>query len=483
MINKKDFIISCPVQSSEPVIQAYFTVQIPSEQAVNIKLLNEQYNDFGASFTPAIEKKGDVTVYQWQFAKVPQIIPEPDMPPEVEINPTVLISSFKDWQQIYDWWWGLAKDKMKADEAIKQKVKDLIQGLPSPEAKLKAIHNFCAQKIRYVAVEYGQAGYEPHYAADIFKNKYGDCKDQAILLVTMLKEAGFTAWPVLIPTKDFYNLDKNFPTTLFNHCIAVVEFNEKLIFMDPTSETCSFEDLPPGDQGRKVLICTEHGFKIEETPLFQPGHNLVRQTLDIEVLPDEGITGQRAVYSFGAYDQAQRYWLLYTVPELIKDKLSSRIQAVSIGSLLEDYNVLNLADLNMPVILRYSFKGPEYFTNAGVLRIMPQLGSLDIAAATKQKRRYPVALQILDTKRTEITVNLPKGIVPSYIPENITENNQWLSYDAGYNIKGSLVSFRQELTLKRDRISQNEYSEFKKFLDSLAARIKQRVVLKMGKTR
>jgi len=189
LINKKDFVIPLVMQMQDPVIDSRFELEIPASRTVNIRSINERYNLFGAESTPVVAKNKDNIIYRWQWKNIPQIIPEPQMPPMEEINPSILISSFASWQELYNWWWPLVKDKIKSTPEIKQKVAELIDGLDAGETRLAAIHNFCAQKIRYVAVEYGQAGYEPHNAADIFQNKYGDCKDQAVLLVTMLREA------------------------------------------------------------------------------------------------------------------------------------------------------------------------------------------------------------------------------------------------------------------------------------------------------
>ncbi|MFA4842497.1 MAG: DUF3857 domain-containing protein, partial [Candidatus Omnitrophota bacterium] len=312
LINKKDFVINYPLKSSEPIIAANFTLKLPRDKALRIKILNEQYNDSQAILNPVVREEKDFVTFQWAFKDIPQIIPESSMPAQVEINPTILASTFDSWQGLYSWWWELAKDKIAADGAIKEKVKALTRGLGSREEKAKAIYNYCAQEIRYVAVEYGDAGYEPHQAQDVFRNKYGDCKDQAILLITMLKEAGLEAWPVLIPTREAYNLNEDLPAMLFNHCIACVLLDGKIIFLDPTAETCSFGDLPPGDQGRRVLICREDGYEIQETPLYPAGHNQTQQILKIKVNADESIVAQKTVSTYGAYDSMQRFWLLYT---------------------------------------------------------------------------------------------------------------------------------------------------------------------------
>lgn len=477
LINKKDFVLTYPVQSTEPIIAANFSVSVPKERKLNIKIINEKYNDFGAKLNPDIQEENGHLVYRWQFKNIPQIIPEPHMPPSVQINPSLLISTFNSWQEIYNWWWALAKDKIKADEAIKKKAAELIKDKPSEEERVRQIYNFCAQNIRYVAVEYGQAGYEPHAAPDIFRNKYGDCKDKAILLITMLKEAGITAWPVLISTKDYYNLNEDLPSVMFNHCIAAVSLKDKMIFLDATAQTCSFEDLPADDQERRVLLFKPEGYKIENTPLYPAEHNLVKQELKIKINNDESILAEKSNFTFGIYDQAQRYWLLYTQPELIQETLKEKIQDVSIGAKLNNYKIENLEDLNKPVTLIYTFQGPEYLTVAGLLRILPQLISIDTSSAAKDKRKYGLDFGIPDTKESDFEIEFPRFFVIKYIPESVNEDSPWLKFAAEYSRNHNKLYLRQKVQLKKTFISESEYPEFKAFLENLAKKAKQRTVL------
>ena len=477
LINKKDFIVSYPLQAQEPIIAANLNIILPRQRNLYIKILNDKYNDFGANLKPEIQSQQDRLIYSWQFKNIPQIIPESNMPQSVEINPTMLVSTFSSWQEVYNWWWKLTQDKIKADASIKDKVRELISNQNSEEGKIKAIYNFCAQKIRYVAVEYGQAGYEPHSAGDIFKNKYGDCKDQAILLVTMLKEAGFLAWPVLIPTKECYNLNEDFPSVIFNHCIAAVSVKDKIIFVDPTAETCSFGDLPADDQGRQVLIFKDDGYKIQNTPLFPAEHNLIKQYLKIKINRDETIAAEKSIFSYGMYDQGQRFWMLYTPPELIQESLKEKIQAVSIGATLDSYNIKNLDDLNTPVILNYAFRGLEYSTIAGKTRIMPQLVSLDTSLVAKDKRKYPIAFPVLDNKETIFEIEIPGNCVIKYMPPSITEDSPWLKFMVEYNQKNNKIYFIEKIELKKNIISQEDYPTFKALFEGLAKKIKQRIIL------
>ena len=482
LINKKDFVINYPVQASEPIISANFDLVLPTDTFLRMKILNGDYNNFGAKLEPQVYKKDNRLVYHWQFKDIPQIIPESNMPPDVQVNPSIIISTFGSWQDIYNWWWGLARDKIKAGAEIKNKVAELIKDQSSAEDKIRAIHNFCAQKIRYVAVEYGAAGYEPHKAEDVFNNKYGDCKDQAILLVTMLKEAGLPGYPVLIGTRENYNLYEDIPSVLFNHCIAAVPLGNKIIFIDPTAETCSFGDLPGGDQERKVLVFKQDGFIIEDTPLYPAAHNMVEQRVSLKINSDESISAEKANFTYGAYDQAQRYWLLYTPPELIKEALNERIQAVSIGAKLNNYLIKNLDNLNLPIVLSYTFQGPEYLTAAGPLRIMPQLSGLDTSLVAKDKRKYPIDFNILDTKETVYEMEIPKNFAVKYLPENVRKENRWIGFTVEYARKENKIFFRQKMELKKKEILEDEYPEFKKFFEDTAKQVKQRIVLEKIKT-
>lgn len=477
LINKKDFVLDYPLQVSEPVLAANFTVSVPRQRPLHIKVINDEYNDFAAVTVPQKEQKEDRLIYKWQFKNIPQIIPEAEMPTGARVNPTILLSTFGQWQEVYDWWRDLAKDRLRPNQAITDKVNELTRGKASLRDKARAIYEFCAKEVRYVAVEYGQAGYQPHFADDIFANKYGDCKDKAVLLVTMMRQAGVPACLVLIPTNDNYNLLPDFPSALFDHAIAMVRLDGSDIFVDPTAQTCAFGDLPTMDQGRRVLVFEDNGFKIIETPAFEAEHNFVKQELNIRVNPDESILARKVIRSAGFYDQAQRYWLLYTQPELIKQALKEKMQDISIGAQLKDYAIENLDDLDKPVVLRYDFSGPEYWTAAGPLRILPQLSGMDATLVAKDARRYPIDFEALDSKETIFTIAIPDNFVIKYIPADIEVSNKWIKFTLTYRQDKNKIIFRQVRVSKEREVLSPDYVVFKEFFESLAKRTKQNIIL------
>ena len=57
---------------------------------------------------------------------------------------------------------------------------------------------FVQKTIRYVAVEIGIGGYQPHFAQETFRNQYGDCKDKVTLFRSLMKALNRDVYPVLI---------------------------------------------------------------------------------------------------------------------------------------------------------------------------------------------------------------------------------------------------------------------------------------------
>ena len=78
------------------------------------------------------------------------------------------------------------------------------------------------RNIRYVGIEIGIGGLQPHTADDVFRNRYGDCKDKATLLRAMLENVGIHSTWVLVDTRRGF-VDPKVPSVDGNHAIAAIE--------------------------------------------------------------------------------------------------------------------------------------------------------------------------------------------------------------------------------------------------------------------
>ena len=105
--------------------------------------------------------------------------------------------------------------------------KDLLEveeSLATQIEQVRAVYDYVATQIRYVAWEFGIHGYQPYNAATIFARRFGDCKDKSILMTTLLDRLGIEAHPVLVQAAALRG-EQDLSTPLlthFNHCIVFV---------------------------------------------------------------------------------------------------------------------------------------------------------------------------------------------------------------------------------------------------------------------
>src|SRR5262249_11354823 len=214
-----DFIKRGPI-----VLDDELTVNIPS--ASKVKLKTEP------GFEPAIKEEEGRRIYSWKHS---QLKPESeeqdkdknkegdeeseDKDDEDEIRPDVQLTTFQSWDEVGKWYSDLQRDRVVPDERIKVKAEEIIKGLTTEKEKAQALYEYVAKNFRYVSLSLGQGRYQPHAAADVMVNQYGDCKDKHTLLASMLAATGLRAYPVLINSSRKLDVDIPSPGQ-FDHVIT-----------------------------------------------------------------------------------------------------------------------------------------------------------------------------------------------------------------------------------------------------------------------
>src|SRR5215510_7946874 len=167
------------------VLDDQLTVNIPA--ASKVKLKTEP------GFEPAIKDENDRRVYFWKHQNLKSASEEDkdkeetdeDDPANEEpedFHAHVQLTTFQSWEEVGQWYSSLQKDRVVPDDKIKVKAEEVIHGLQSDKDKVLALYDFVAKNFRYVSLSLGQGRYQPHPAADILVNQYGDCKDKHTLL-------------------------------------------------------------------------------------------------------------------------------------------------------------------------------------------------------------------------------------------------------------------------------------------------------------
>jgi transglutaminase-like putative cysteine protease len=186
-------------QDAVPVIEARYSLLVPRGWQVTATWLHH----------PDVEPvRASDRQWQWTLRDLPAIEPEARMPSpasiaarlQVAFTPAGAVPQLSTWQGIGSWYAQLAQERLAPNDAIRAKVAELTRNQGSALARFRALAGFVQSDIRYVAIELGIGGFQPHAATDVFANRFGDCKDKVTLLGTMLREVGIDSVPVLVNT-------------------------------------------------------------------------------------------------------------------------------------------------------------------------------------------------------------------------------------------------------------------------------------------
>src|SRR4029077_8829605 len=270
------------------------------------------------------------------------------------------------------------------------KVADLTANQPDRLAKMKALAEFVQRQVRYVAIEIGIGGYQPHNASDVFAHRYGDCKDKATLMSAMLHEIGVDSYYVLVDTERGIVVP-SFPSPRFNHAILAIKLPDdvstaslyavvnhpqlgKLLFFDPTSEYTPMGYLPSSLQDNFGLVVGPDGGELLAMPLLPAATNRLLRTGTLNLNEAGNLDGSVQETRWGAPAEDRRAALIGIAP-----KLRAKVFEDFLGSTLNNFTLThaaigNLDKYDQTLTLNYSFVSSGYAKSAGNLLIVQPRG-------------------------------------------------------------------------------------------------------------
>jgi tetratricopeptide (TPR) repeat protein/transglutaminase-like putative cysteine protease len=198
-------------------------------------------------------------------------------------KPDVRFTTFASWDDVARWYAKLEQDRIEPTPEIRAKTEELIQGRSGELEKIEALYGYVAKNVRYVSLSFGLGRYQPHAAAEVLANQYGDCKDKHTLLAAMLKAAGISSYAVLIPSSR--KLDESMPSpSEFDHVITAVPKGTELMWMDSTAEVAPFRLLAAPLRGKSALLVAASGAgRIVKTPADPPFLSTQQVEIDAQV--------------------------------------------------------------------------------------------------------------------------------------------------------------------------------------------------------
>ena len=470
-------------QSTEVALETSYALQIPEMWHLQWKIANDPLNTSAQS--PEVSyTENDTVVYIWRYGETPALAIEEGMPHINDIAPRLRYSSIADWNDVYLWYKELAKGRYTSDAKIEEKVQQLTQSLTTEEAKIRAIYHFVAADIRYVGIELGQSAYQPSSATEVFQVQYGDCKDKTTLLISMLDLVGIKAYPVMMSMAPYERIDTALPAlNQFNHMIAAIPTgSDTYIWLDPTSTTCSYGDLPYNTQGRTgFLISDTHG-KFVETPVFPPESNRLVSTTDLTLNNQGTVEGTLHVQTSGQYDLNTRWAYQQIQPRAVKDTLATELSQQFPGIQIIWHEMSDLSELDVPMEIRLGFRVENYATPLSNNMLMPlpidEFAEYAEAFANDQ-RVYSLDFGYPTQVEKTIRIQVPEGW-GAELPEDSHHTMESAEFTREYRQVENIITYQLMFTLKNKILPAVAYPAAKLLFTSLASEDKSHLLLNMG---
>jgi hypothetical protein len=364
---------------------------------------------------------------------------------------------------------------------------------------MQAIAAFLQHDIRYVEIKLGIGGWQPHAAPDVFSHRYGDCKDKATLMRTMLREIGVTSYHVLINVERG-SVTRDSPAhNAFNHAILAIKLPDdvkdpsliavlqhprlgRMLFFDPTNEITPFGQIGGYLQANYGLLVTAEGGELVELPQQPSAMNSIQRAGKLTLDANGMLRGDVEERRLGDRAASER-WRLRTVTDNA-DRIKP-IESLLAGSLpsfqIVKATLINLEHTDRPFGFNYSFQSENYAKLAGnLLLVRPRvLGSKSSGILeTKEPRKFPLEFEgpARDTDSFEIT--LPPGYEVDELPPPMDVDYSFASYHSKTEASGQTLHYSRSMEIKELSVPVGKMDELKKFYRMIATDERNTAVLK-----
>ncbi|MDF3069237.1 MAG: hypothetical protein K0R38_4838 [Polyangiaceae bacterium] len=462
------------LQGGEPVSNAEYVLITPKERTF-------YFDQTIAGLTTSNVVSGNQRIYRFAAKDIAPLNPEPAMPPWPEVLGSVHVSTYQNWDDLGRWYWGLIRDQFDLDEETRKLAKKITEGKTTELEKVKAVYKWVTDNTRYVALEFGIYGYKPRRCVQTVARGWGDCKDKATVIVTLLKELGIKSTMVVTRTRmrgDYRSKLASFAP--FDHAIAYVPSLD--LYLDGTAEHTGIYELPKMDVGAVVLLVNEGKAQLTRIPYADPEKNFVRRELSVD-LDAKGVAKLDIDYSTGGYNAASwrdAYGAEGTRRERMTRDLGGDFPGVSINEGPQGLTTSDLSNAEEPVKIKIRATAPGFARNEGDTLSMPVTSGFRLTPnyASLSQRRQPVELIAFTTIDDTYRIKLPAGAKVVSAPVPVEKTGQFGTYSVKVEQGNGEVVVKSKLSIKVPRIDPADYQAWKRFCEEADSAFSPRLLVK-----
>ncbi|MGC4069622.1 MAG: transglutaminase-like domain-containing protein [Polyangiaceae bacterium] len=232
--------------------------------------------------------------------------------------------------------------------------------------KVKAVYGWVVENTRYVALELGVYGYKPYRAVQTVARGWGDCKDKATAIVTLLKSLGIDSTIVILRTQVRGDFKSNIASlAVFDHAIAYVPSLD--LYLDGTAEGTGIGELPVMDRGALALRIQNGNAELVRLPEHGKNADVIKRNVVAQLEPSGAGTLELHATASGAVAPEWRhsYEAEATRRERITSELGREFPGLQLNPGNSGFSAAGLDDTERDVSIELRGKSPELAHSEG----------------------------------------------------------------------------------------------------------------------
>jgi hypothetical protein len=446
------------LQWYQPIAHQYTAIITSSQRKLNFKPFNKVPKVI-------ISESNGLKRYEYEDFQVPAARDDNNQPVWYNARGYIQISEYDNWAGVVNWALGInpAATNIRGELADRIKQLKTIAG-GNKEKYFREAVKTVQDEVRYMGIEIGQYSHQANKPEKVFKQRYGDCKDKSLLLVSMLKANDIDASMVLVNADRGAHIAEYIPTyNAFNHAVVVATVNEKQVWIDATIDYQggSGTDIYFPDYG-KGLILKAGNTELTTIPPSKTGKIINEDIYKIKDAKSPVLFTVKTTYTLNHADDIRSRLASSGMAETEKSYLEyysktySKIEARDSIIVVDDLqkNVLTTTE----TYLINNFFRKDSTTNKFVVdlfanSISQQLPSITGQTKTPVSVSYPYDLEY--TQRVIMPVNW-----------DITERSNTISRDyyrfaSHYTSSGDTLLLNYKFAYLKDYVPVDKLSEFK----------------------
>ncbi|HNP63614.1 MAG TPA: DUF3857 domain-containing protein [Woeseiaceae bacterium] len=460
-------------EDSFPLETVYMAADRPIAYSAIFVGGNHEQLAFQANAVPAPQVRGDALV--WELESPVAFRWEPLQPYVDQILPWVTLGTVgSDWDSVGNEYLEKIHDKIDV-ESVADRATRLVEGVSSMSRQVQILSAYVQDEIRYEAIEFGRRAYIPKTARETIRDRYGDCKDHALLLYSMLQAVGIDASLALV------NLQQSVVPTLpntdqFNHMIVAVTDDNGRVFIDATDKDMRLGALPPRSMAGNHALLLGARSELARIPDYESSLTGIAIERIVEA-GEAGLIKVTETAQLSGYQAAELRGQLRSIEASeLQPSLQRWVASRYSDAELTDYVVENVFDADYDLIVEFQYTLPV--ETDGSFELPGFLEAYYLEYDRVADRRFPFEFFYPLRVSAKTSVNIPSGRKLDTLANKPTAGeSRFGNWRREVSESDGRWSVRFDYVARDARFQPEDYREFAEFQRRAVDAIEQALIV------